>query len=219
MLCLEISYFLTFSLTYFLTHPDLDYILSLVVVDDSFASHADITSAMPAGMSVNIFRAELNEFPRVERVGDIVAFRRFKVRRGLKEKKSLILQKQIQQHNGCLQALSTKYSGWTVFRKNGPTSWSVIPLRAEEIISDQQWEVLNAIHALPIGTGGPVAGLVSADESFTGKSFKRPTLLVSELNGGGRFFDVYLKVIEIVNQDHLKCDLLCTDYTQNDLLK
>ncbi len=50
-----------------------------MVVDDSFAGNADITSPMPAGLSVNIFRRELDAFPRVERVGDIVAFRRMKV--------------------------------------------------------------------------------------------------------------------------------------------
>jgi hypothetical protein len=49
------------------------------VVDDSFAGNVDITSSMPAGLSVNIFREDLNDFPRVEKVGDIVALRRFKV--------------------------------------------------------------------------------------------------------------------------------------------
>lgn len=59
----------------------LDYILSVVVVDDSLANHADITSPMPAGLSVNIFRPSLNELPRIENLGDIVMFRRFKVGR------------------------------------------------------------------------------------------------------------------------------------------
>ncbi len=123
--------------------------------------------------------------------------------------------------------MSAKYSGWTVFRKNGPTSWTVIPLRSDELISEEQWKILQAIHDLPIGKGGAasvsVAGLVSAEQPgsslLSNKSFKRPTLTVSELNGGCRFFDIYVKVVEIIQQDGQKCDLLCTDYTQNELLK
>ncbi len=128
--------------------------------------------------------------------------------------------------------MSSNYSGWTVFRKNGPTSWSVIPLRPDEFITEQQWATLNAINDLPIGKGGPPpglpAGLVTASSAgstegpqlFTsGKSFKRPTLLVSDLTGGSKFFDIYLKLVEIEREEESKYVLLCTDYTQNELLK
>lgn len=56
-----------------------DYILSLVVVDDSFADNPDITMATPSGLSVNIFRHSLDELPNVSQLGDIIAFRRMKV--------------------------------------------------------------------------------------------------------------------------------------------
>lgn len=64
--------------TSFFTHL-LDYIMSLVVVDDSFANNPDITMDMPSGLSVNIFRPSLDELPRVGQPGDIIAFRRMKV--------------------------------------------------------------------------------------------------------------------------------------------
>lgn len=118
-----------------------------------------------------------------------------------------------------MQALSTRYSGWTVFRKTGPSTWLQIPHRPDELITPAQWETLRAIDELPIGTGAPVTG-DGAATVFGARAFKRPLLTVAELSGGGssRFFDIYLKVWEIVSQDDVKSVLLCTDYTQNEAL-
>ena len=53
--------------------------MNLVVIDDSFEGRADLSTQNPAGLSVNIFKQNPNEFPAVKQVGDIVQFRHFKV--------------------------------------------------------------------------------------------------------------------------------------------
>lgn len=62
-----------------LTFPFIDWMMTLVVIDDSFEGRADLSTQNPAGLSVNIFKKNPNEFPAVKQVGDIVQFRHFKV--------------------------------------------------------------------------------------------------------------------------------------------
>lgn len=54
--------------------------MTLVVIDDSFEGRADLSTQNPAGMSVNIFKKDPNEFPAVKQIGDIVQFRHFRVK-------------------------------------------------------------------------------------------------------------------------------------------
>ena len=55
--------------------------MNLVVIDDSFDGRADLGSLNPSGMSVMIFRPNREDFPAVKSTGDIVQFRRFRVKK------------------------------------------------------------------------------------------------------------------------------------------
>ena len=56
-----------------------DWVLNLVVVDDSLQGRSDFDSPHPAGLTVAIFKKSPEDFPAVKDIGDIVQFRHFKV--------------------------------------------------------------------------------------------------------------------------------------------
>lgn len=53
--------------------------MNMVVLDDSFEGRADLGTQNPAGLSVMVFKEQVDQFPAVKQVGDIVQFRHFRV--------------------------------------------------------------------------------------------------------------------------------------------
>lgn len=122
-----------------------DFVMSLVVMDDSIQMGNDPL----AGISVNIFKRALDEFPDAPGgllPGDVLQFRRFR----------------IQHYNGNMQAVSTKWSAVTVFRK-GCDGWVLYDAEPRQITSVEEEAIEKVLRCQ------------SLDFSPAGESF-RPTL-------------------------------------------
>ena len=119
-----------------------------------------------------------------------------------------------------------------MFRRNGPTSWEISPPGAESSVSDEQWDQIKAIEALPIGgrksqrSGSSFPTTVPAfnapalllPTTTIGRSLKRPLLTVAEVRPSV-YFDCVLRVLSVTKNDPSKCLLYGTDFTTNSLLR
>lgn len=87
----------------------------MVLTDDSVPTPVDASGTEPDGIVVNIFRPGLNSFPMVENTTgrDIVQLRHVR----------------IQRYQNKLQAVSARWSAWTVFRRDEEGKWASSPPR------------------------------------------------------------------------------------------
>lgn len=176
--------------------------MSIVVTDDSILKDKPSFGISDAeGIVVNLFRPSLSDFPAVDEssVGrDIVQFRHLR----------------IQRYQESLQGITTKWSAWTVFRKNESGQWTAKP---ERFINDTEIEHLNTLEAALSGTLGPIGD--GSEESFSPmekRAKKRSLQTISQVEPN-TFFDLVAEVSQHLPSNHANCESLgLIDYTTDD---
>lgn len=171
--------------------------MHLVVVDDSLSSNTDINSPSPSGFLVTIFRKHPSEFPLVQGIGDIVQFRHVRV----------------QVYQSTLQAISTNWSAFTVFRKHND-NWLVLPQRP---VLPEEWDAVKSIAEMSVGPSALPAHINPAAEPVM-TQFKHPRLDIGDIKPHVFFSGVY-KILHIYKPaaDNQRTLLIC-DYTENELI-
>jgi hypothetical protein len=154
--------------------------MTMIVTDETVANEPAEEGGEPDGLSVNLFRPNPRDFPDIQRVGladgDIIQLRHVRVQR-------------YQNH---LQAISARWSAWTVFHREESTGqWKCRPEREIGAIEvarlDELEEGLKNLKNLK--TGG--------DGEPQAKRRKRPTLTVAEVVPG-TYFDLIAEVKEVM---------------------
>jgi hypothetical protein len=168
--------------------------MNIVVSDESIQSAED----PDAGIGVNIFLANLEKFPQIEELGEVVQFRHCK----------------IQHYQGAVQALSSKWSAYTVFYKDPATgNWKSRP---EGPISENELKELERFQG--------IATLPFDEESAAIRPKvrrRRELQTINQIAESHHFFDLIAEVVNVPfsRASDSRFTLNVTDYTLNPLLR
>lgn len=169
--------------------------MNIVVSDESIQSAED----PDAGIGVNIFLADLEKFPQIEELGEVVQFRHCR----------------IQHYQGAIQALSSKWSAYTVFYKDPATgNWKSRP---EGPISENELKDLERFE-------GRAALELSDEQSATIRPKvrrRRELQTINQIVDSHHFFDLVAEVVDVPfsRASDSRFTLHVTDYTVNPLLR
>lgn len=179
--------------------------MSLVVTDDSVASlRPDAAESEADGMIINMFRPSLADFPEIDEESagrDIIQFRHFR----------------IQQYQSQLQAITTKWSACTVFRRDGEGQWMARP---ERDIRPQERQDLDALERALNSRRGTSEQSSNPSQSpepdsyASGKRIKRRSMQTIAQIESQTFFDLIAQVQQHILSSQSNCEaLLLEDYS------
>jgi len=163
----------------------LDFVMSVVVTDETVAGREDANGSEPSGIVINIFRPNLNDFPQTSESTcnqDYLQLRHFR----------------IQNYQSQFQALSTHWSAWTVFRRDKKGQWVALPERA---VSPAEIESLNGLdRALKDGNGRlsmtehSVASSLSPEKKKRARVQRTIAQVTEDYDEAGYYFDLLAEV-------------------------